>query len=147
MFLIITNQKYQPIPKQVKIDMAKVAVVLFLTAAALVSCHAVTDRPGACKLSDIHVSVAPTGKTVAAQPQYLVTIDNQCNCSQISVRVGCPGGLSSAEPLDTSKIRPEQGGNCLVNDDMPISKGSPITFTYASKTPQSFPVTMAVPHC
>ena len=132
------------------IDMAsapRAAVILFLAAAAVqISCHAANDRPGACKLSDIHVSVARTGRAVAGQPEYRVTIDNQCSCSQASVRVGC-GGLSSTVAVDQSKIRPESGGNCLVNDGMPISKGSPVTFTYAWKTPQSFPVTLAVPHC
>lgn len=125
----------------------KVASILFFAAAALICCHAVTDRPGACKPSDIHVSVVRTGKTVAGQPEYQVTIDNQCSCAQASVRVGCVGGLTSAEPVDTSKIRPESDGGCLVNDGMPIAKGSPVKFTYASKTQESFPVTMAVPHC
>ncbi|GJN04412.1 hypothetical protein PR202_ga21959 [Eleusine coracana subsp. coracana] len=124
----------------------KVTVVLFLAAATLVSCHEVTDRPGACKLSDIHVSVVRTGKTVSGHPEYHVTIDNKCSCAQASVRVRC-GGLPSAELVDESKIRAENGGVCIVNDGKPIARGSPVKFNYAWNTQQSFAPTMAVPHC
>lgn len=125
----------------------KVTVILIVAAAAvLVCCQADTDRPGACQLSDVIVTLVPTGRKVAGHPEYRVTFDNQCACAMASITVSCDG-LRSAEPVDESKIRPEAGGLCLVNDGMPIAKGSPVTFTYAWKTPQSFPVTMAVPQC
>ncbi|KAL6659880.1 hypothetical protein ACP70R_002709 [Stipagrostis hirtigluma subsp. patula] len=125
---------------------AKAAIILFLV--ALVGCRAVADRPGACKLSDIHVSATPTGKKVAGQPEFRVIFENHCSCPQASVRVSCPHGLRSIEPFDKSKLRMEAGWVCLVNDGLPIAKGSPVIFVYAWNSPQDFlPVLSAVPHC
>lgn len=124
---------------------AKVTTIILVLAAVICS-QAATDRPGACKLSDLHVSVVKTGKVVKEQPEYRVTIDNQCSCAQMSVRVRCDG-LPSIEAVDESKIRTEDGGVCLVNDGLPIAKGSPVVFTFASKTVPAFQPTLAVPHC
>ncbi|OEL32205.1 hypothetical protein BAE44_0006776 [Dichanthelium oligosanthes] len=124
---------------------AKATIIVFL--AAVICCQADTDRPGACKLSDLHISVVKTGKVVSGQPEYQVTIDNQCWCAQASVRVSCAGGLRSAEPVDESKIRAEDGGVCLVNDGLPIPKGLPVVFTGAWNTAPNFAPTLAVPHC
>ncbi|XP_004980511.1 protein TAPETUM DETERMINANT 1 [Setaria italica] len=122
----------------------KATIILFL--AFVICCQADTDRPGACKLSDLHISVVKTGKEVQGQPEYQVTIDNQCSCAQAIVTVHCDG-LPSVEPVDEGKIRTEDGGVCLVNDGLPIAKGSPVVFTFAGKTAPDFAPTMAVPHC
>lgn len=119
-------------------------IILFL--AAVICCQAQKDRPGACSLSDLQVSVVKTGKVVEGQPEYRVTITNQCSCPQMSVRVRCDG-LPSVEPVNEGMIRTEDGGLCLLNDGMPIPTGSPVVFTFAWKTAPDFQPTMAVPHC
>ncbi|KAL5200778.1 hypothetical protein ABZP36_021981 [Zizania latifolia] len=124
--------------------MAKAAVFLFL--AAVISSRG-ARAGGGCQLSDIRVSVAETGKVVEGQPEYEVTVDNGCSCPQNGIRVSCPGGVQSVEPVDESKIRAEDGGLCLINDGMPVAKGSPVTFTYAWKEPQDFTVVQATPRC
>ncbi|XP_062182093.1 uncharacterized protein LOC133886393 [Phragmites australis] len=127
-----------------------VKTTVLLVLAALICCH---PRMGnaqittaGCHLSDIHVSTVRTGKVVGGQPQYRVTIENRCSCPQNGVTVFC-AGLPSTEPVDESKIRTEDGGVCLVNDGMKFSRGSPVTFTYAWKTPQEFKPAMAVSRC
>uniref|UniRef100_A0A0D9WS65 LGC1 n=1 Tax=Leersia perrieri TaxID=77586 RepID=A0A0D9WS65_9ORYZ len=123
-------------------------VLLFLAAAAAVimSCDAAA---GDCKLSDITVTTARTGKVVAGQPEYEVTMANGCDCPQNGVWVRCAGGgVQSVEPVDESKIRAESGdGRCIVNDGMPVARGSPVTFTYAWSQQQDFPVDEATPRC
>ncbi|XP_006657142.1 TPD1 protein homolog 1-like [Oryza brachyantha] len=132
---------------------AKAAVFFFLAvgAAAVISCHAARSgaaiAAGGCQLSDITVTTARTGKVVEGQPEYEVTVANGCACPQNGIRVSCPGGVQSVEPVDESKIRAEDLGLCLVNDGMPVANGSPVTFTYAWAQPQDFAAAQATPWC
>lgn len=106
--------------------MANATVVFFfLAAAAVISCHAAragnstatAAAAGDCKLSDITVTAARTGKVVEGQPEYEVAVSNGCACPQNGVRVSCPaGGVQSVEPADESKIRADEAGLGLVND-------------------------------
>ncbi|KAL6653911.1 hypothetical protein ACP70R_007376 [Stipagrostis hirtigluma subsp. patula] len=127
------------------------ATVLLALAVLVAGGHARTAAAqtwaAGCNLSDIHVSTERTGKAVAGQPEFRVTIENRCRCPQNGVRVRCAAGLPSAEPVDESKIRVEDGGVCLVNDGMMVSRGKPVVFAYAWKTPQEFKPTMAVSRC
>ncbi|GJN32703.1 hypothetical protein PR202_gb21225 [Eleusine coracana subsp. coracana] len=126
---------------------AKVTIILFLCAAAQAYCHAATDHPGTCNVSDIHVTEVPTGKVVGGQPEYRVTFDNQCSCPIAFIEVQCVPYLPSTEPVDQRKIRYVASGMCVLNDKLPLSRGSPVTFNYAWKTPPSFNVTSGVPQC
>ncbi|KAF8739386.1 hypothetical protein HU200_013871 [Digitaria exilis] len=87
-----------------------------------------------------------TGKVVEGQREYRVTIKNKCSCPQADVKVRC-FGVNSVEPLDKSKIRPLDSDLCIITDGKPITKGTPVIFTYAFQTPQSFPVISAKPRC
>jgi hypothetical protein len=96
-------------------------------------------------MSDVHVSQVKTGKVVNGQEEYRVSFDNQCVCPVLNVVVRCYG-LDSAEPIDPKKIQVALGHNCVINDAYPIVKGSPMSFTYAPKTPpQPFPVVNIFP--
>ncbi|XP_062182091.1 uncharacterized protein LOC133886391 [Phragmites australis] len=122
------------------------ATVLLLVLAALACCHAGAagnGEQGGCQLSDIKVSQEKTRKVVEGQPEYRVTIENLCPCPQAYVNVHC-NGLPSVEPIDSSKIKVEDE-LCMVASEM--FKGSPVTFTYAWKTPQDFAVVSAEPQC
>uniref|UniRef100_A0A0E0LDK5 Uncharacterized protein n=1 Tax=Oryza punctata TaxID=4537 RepID=A0A0E0LDK5_ORYPU len=141
--------------------MANATVFFFLAAAAaaaaaVISCHAAragnaaatAAAAGDCKLSDITVTAARTGKVVEGQPEYEMTVANGFACPQNGVRVSCPaGGVQSVEPVDESKIRADEAALCLVNDGMPVAEGSPVTFTYAWKRPQEFAAAQATPRC
>ncbi|XP_062224575.1 TPD1 protein homolog 1-like [Phragmites australis] len=124
---------------------AKATILLFL--AALIGFHVQAgNAQGGCQLSDIVITQKNTGKVVEGQAQYRVTIENKCSCSQANVKVRC-FGVHSVEPVDKSKIRPMDSELCIIVDGKPITKGSPVTFTYAAKTPQDFPVVNAKPQC
>ncbi|KAG8089452.1 hypothetical protein GUJ93_ZPchr0011g28759 [Zizania palustris] len=114
-------------------------ILLFLVGSLVCSRIHGRDAPSVvndheqCDPSDIRISTEATGQVVGGQPEYKVTIDNQCVCPQGDVVLSCPDGIpSSAEPVDSSKIHVQTAGLCLVNDGLPIAKGSPVTFTYAA---------------
>uniref|UniRef100_A0ACD5ZW86 Uncharacterized protein n=1 Tax=Avena sativa TaxID=4498 RepID=A0ACD5ZW86_AVESA len=121
-------------------------VTIFLLVAALLICHLHIGDAKTCKLSDIQISAAKTGKLVEGQSEYKVTIDNRCSCPQAGVKLRCLN-FPSVEPVDGSKIRRVGSQLCLVANGGPITPGSPVTFTYAWKTPQEFTVVSANPRC
>lgn len=94
-----------------------------------------------CTGSDIAVNLVKTGSVVEGDPEYEVTVSNNCEkCTAVNVHVQC-FGLNSVEPVNKTAIRPEAGTDrCIVNDGKPISQGSPVKFKYAWLTPQDFPV-------
>ncbi|CAL4984574.1 unnamed protein product [Urochloa decumbens] len=130
-------------------SMFKTSVLLVL-AALMICSHAGTSNAmqygDACRLSDIHVSTAKTGKVVGGQPEYRVTIENICDCGQWTVVVAC-NGLKSTEPVDQTKIFSRGDGTCVVNAGNLISRGSPVVFTYAWNEPQAFTPTFAITRC
>lgn len=127
---------------------------ILLVLAALTCCHGSTGHGHGkgkrdeddCKLSDIKVSLVKTGKVVEGQPQYQVTIANKCICPQFDIHLRCLG-LPSVEPLDKSKIVAVDRELCLVAAGTLIFHDTPIVFTYAWKTPQSFTVVSAKHKC
>nr|CAB3446437.1 unnamed protein product [Digitaria exilis] len=124
---------------------AKANILLFL--AAIIGFHVQTgDAANGCQLSDILILQENTGKVVEGQREYRVTIKKKCSCPQADVKVRC-FGVNSVEPLDKSKIRPLDSDLCIITDGKPITKGTPVIFTYAFQTPQSFPVISAKPRC
>lgn len=128
----------------------KVTTVLLVLAALTFCCHGSSTSQGNkeddCHLSDISVSTVKTGKEVEGQPQYQVTIDNRCNCPQFDIHVRCLG-LPSVEPVDRTKITVVDSELCLVAGGTLVFHETPILFTYAWKTPQSFTVVSATPKC
>lgn len=97
-------------------------------------------------MSDVIVTEQYTNRIVAGQPEYRVTVENNCSCPQGAVKVRC-SGVASLEPVDHSRIRPLDSEFCIIADGEPISRGSPVTFTYAAQKAQDFPVVSAKPQC
>jgi hypothetical protein len=124
---------------------AKATAVLLVLAALTCCCHG-QNKDDDCQLSDIKVTAVKTGKVVEGQPQYQVTIDNQCICPQHDIRVRCLG-LPSVELVDTTKIVAVDSELCLVAGGTLVFHETPIVFTYSSNTPQSFTVVSATPKC
>ncbi|TVU32522.1 hypothetical protein EJB05_24253 [Eragrostis curvula] len=124
---------------------AKAMILLIL--AVLLRFHVEAGATqGGCRLLDIVVSQEVTGKIVGGQREYRVTIENKCTCPQVDVKVRC-FGISTVEDIDKTKIRPLDSELCVISNGKPIIKGSPVIFTYAFQTPQSFPVVTAEPRC
>ncbi|GJN04411.1 hypothetical protein PR202_ga21958 [Eleusine coracana subsp. coracana] len=126
------------------------ATTILLLLAALTCCHGSTPRGkkggDECKLSDITVSLVKTGRVIEGQPQYKVTIANKCICPQFDIRLRCHG-LPSVETVDKSKIVAVDREICLVAAGTLVFHDTPVVFTYAWKTPQSFTVASAKHKC
>ncbi|XP_022141896.1 uncharacterized protein At1g05835-like [Momordica charantia] len=82
-----------------------------------------------CSLGDISIKQEATEKRVGGQQEWLVTVSNNCVCSQYNVKLDCTG-FSSEEIVDSSKLT-NTGNECLINGGRPIFKSDPISFTYA----------------
>ncbi|KAF0896756.1 hypothetical protein E2562_027281 [Oryza meyeriana var. granulata] len=129
----------------------KATTVLLLAAAAALLCHihrgvVAGEDHGPCDPSDIHITTEKTGRLVGGLPEYRVTIDNECACSEGDVVVSCLDGLPSG--VDRSKIHVvTKDGLCLVNDGLEIVKGSPVVFTYAANAAIGLIFNNATPRC
>ncbi|XP_038989892.1 protein TAPETUM DETERMINANT 1-like [Phoenix dactylifera] len=106
------------------------AAVLNLLAASFVFLCILKAGSAHCTLSDIAVSQSKTGANVQGKPEYQVVIANNCICSQSSLLLKC-SGFNSAEPVDPYVFKPVGGGQCSVNNEQPVFKGSDITFKYS----------------
>ncbi|RWW40845.1 hypothetical protein BHE74_00053706, partial [Ensete ventricosum] len=102
--------------------------------------------PPICITSDIRVEQRTTGASVEGQPEYQVTVSNTCDCPQSKVMLLCYG-LNSVTDVDPRAIKPVDAKLCAVAGGRPLSKGTPVKFKYAWKTPQDFPVVSSEIHC
>ncbi|CAN6190496.1 unnamed protein product [Urochloa humidicola] len=130
------------------LPMATLILIVFALL-CLASTGAIAKDTEPCQDTDLKISTAPTGKMVRGQPEYRVTVDNQCSCPVSDVVLSCPDGLSSTEPIDRTKIHvvDNRGMLCLVYNGWPIQKGSPVTFTYAWRGTLGFTMYNATPKC
>ncbi|TVU16848.1 hypothetical protein EJB05_37005, partial [Eragrostis curvula] len=117
--------------------LAKAVTLLILT--ILIVYHVQAEG-----LSVVRHPQEKTGKIVEEQPEYRVTIKNDCSCPQADVKVRCYG-VDTVEDLDKSKIHPLDDERCIIAEGKPIPKGAAVIFTYAFQTPQDFPVVSAKP--
>ncbi|CAO2831252.1 unnamed protein product [Amaranthus hypochondriacus] len=86
-----------------------------------------------CGVSNIKVTTKRTGTTIEGQPQYAVTISNNCPCKQSSVYLRCLG-FSTVQPVHPSLLK-IKGDSCLINNGRPIIKGKPFSFKYSFLQP------------
>ncbi|URE09693.1 hypothetical protein MUK42_23878 [Musa troglodytarum] len=117
-----------------------------LCALLLLLCSIHGGRGQPCSTSDISVEQRKTGATVEGQAEYEVTVSNTCDCPQSKVMMLCYG-LSSVEAVDPRAIKPVNAKLCAVAEGRPLSKGTPVKFKYAWKTPKDFPVVSTEIRC
>ncbi|CAL9185839.1 uncharacterized protein LOC135613548 [Musa acuminata AAA Group] len=110
----------------------------------LCSIHGGRGQP--CSTSDINVEQSKTGVTVEGQAEYEVTVSNTCDCPQSKVMILCYG-LRSVVAVSPRAIKPVDAKLCVVAEGRPLSKGTPVKFKYAWKTPQDFPVVSTKIRC
>ncbi|KNA11977.1 hypothetical protein SOVF_130110 [Spinacia oleracea] len=86
-----------------------------------------------CGVSNIKVTTRRTRNTVEGQPQYAVTISNNCPCAQSGVYLRCLG-FSTVQPVNP-RVMKVKGNSCLINNGRPIVKGKSLTFNYSFLQP------------
>ncbi|KAL2907081.1 Protein TAPETUM DETERMINANT 1 [Bienertia sinuspersici] len=86
-----------------------------------------------CGVSNIKVTTKRTGTTIEGQPQYSVTVTNNCPCAQSRVYLRCIG-FSTVQPINPTVLK-VKGDSCLLNNGRPISKGRSISFKYSFLQP------------
>ncbi|KAF6158062.1 hypothetical protein GIB67_014856 [Kingdonia uniflora] len=83
-----------------------------------------------CSVSDIKVSQNTTGEIVKAQPEYEVTMSNNCICTQLNIEFNCTG-FQSVETPNATFIK--DGDTCVLNDG--VYGFESLKFKYAWATP------------
>lgn len=112
-------------------------------------CVCVCAGEALCSLSDLVVTQTTVpGQQIAGEPEYHVTVENRCICTQTGVKLSCAGFDSSPTRVDPSIIRHDGGGGgdlCTLNGGGPVTNGRSVSFYYAGKTRVSFtPVSSTV---
>lgn len=83
------------------------------------------------------MSKSGTGNTVEGKREWKVMVSNNCECTQMDVKLDC-NGFETSKAIDPS-ILSQSGVVCVFNDGQPIAPESQLNFTYAWDT--SFPFT------
>ncbi|XP_006662959.1 TPD1 protein homolog 1B-like [Oryza brachyantha] len=117
-----------------------------IAAFLLLFCLCSRSGEALCSLSDLVVTQAAVPGQVAGEPEYHVTVENRCICTQTDVRVSC-AGFQYPMPVDPSVIRRDGGDGdlCILNGGGPVTNDRAVSFYYAGKTRVSFaPVSSTV---
>ncbi|KAE8701592.1 hypothetical protein F3Y22_tig00110540pilonHSYRG00054 [Hibiscus syriacus] len=79
------------------------------------------------------VGQVPKGVEIKGQPEWKVTITNNCKCTQHELRITCHG-FQSVETVDPS-IFEQRGDKCLVNQGNALTGFGSVGFSYAWDPP------------
>lgn len=88
-----------------------------------------------CSVKTVKINQSKSGLLAENKPEWMVTITNDCPCSQLDLTLYC-NGYQTVKAVDPW-ILTSKGQTCLVNNGQPIYAFTNITFTYAWDT--SFP--------
>ncbi|XP_009130110.2 uncharacterized protein LOC103854892 [Brassica rapa] len=91
----------------------------------------VTQGQCRCAFSDLQIGAVRTGRQVAGQPEWKVTVVNTCNCPQKQVTLSC-GGFAPVNPVKPWLLRP-QGRTCLLINGEVMPAGATAEFAYAGQ--------------
>lgn len=69
------------------------------------------------------------GREIGGQPEWDVTVTNNCACSQSQIQLTCKG-FQSSESVDPS-VFAIQGDNCLLINGDPLRAFTSVNFSYA----------------
>lgn len=84
-----------------------------------------------CTVSDLQIGAVRTGRQIAGQPEWKVTVVNTCNCPQKQVILSC-GGFAPVNPVKPWLLRP-QGNTCLLINGEVLLAGATAEFAYAGQ--------------
>lgn len=83
-----------------------------------------------CSKGNITITQIQDGVILKNKQEFIVTIRNDCECTQQNVTLYCPG-FNSVESINP-KLLYTEGSLCIINDNMPMAPNGAITFLYAS---------------
>ncbi|KAI3852439.1 hypothetical protein MKX03_009402 [Papaver bracteatum] len=72
-----------------------------------------------CELSNIKISQTPTGVAIHGQPEYEVSVTNDCICTHLDVVINCPG-FHSVEGVSPSIFETTGGDLCTLKSGGPV---------------------------
>ncbi|EOA18731.1 hypothetical protein CARUB_v10007313mg [Capsella rubella] len=98
-------------------------VVLLLSMVSQGLCH--------CNFSKIQIGTVRTGREIAGQPEWEVTVINTCNCLQKHVTLSC-GGFAPVKRVEPWLLLP-QGRTCLMIKGEALPAGASAKFSYAGE--------------
>ncbi|XP_048601201.1 uncharacterized protein LOC125580574 [Brassica napus] len=91
----------------------------------------VTQGHCRCRSTDLQIGGVRTGRYIAAQPEWKVTVVNTCNCPQKQVILTCEG-FAPVNPVKPWLLRP-QGKACLLINGEVMPAGATVEFAYAGE--------------
>ncbi|QCE05551.1 TPD1 protein homolog 1A-like [Vigna unguiculata] len=99
-----------------------------------------------CSLNNINIGTARTGREIGGQPEWNVTVINNCSCQQSEIKLSCKG-FQSSESIDPSILSME-GDNCLLISGNPLKGFDTVNFSYAWDLPFiMFPLSSVIGPC
>ncbi|CAJ1967852.1 unnamed protein product [Sphenostylis stenocarpa] len=112
--------------------------ILFLTLVIQGSCD--------CSLNNINIGTTRSGREVQGQPEWNVTVINNCFCQQSQIKLSCKG-FQSSESIDPAILSME-GDGCLLISGNPMKGFDSVNFSYAWDPPfLMFPSSSVIGPC
>ncbi|ESQ53968.1 hypothetical protein EUTSA_v10026845mg [Eutrema salsugineum] len=91
----------------------------------------VTQGMCRCTFGDIQIGTVRTGREIAGQSEWKVTVINTCTCLQSQVTLSCQG-FAPVKPVEPWLLHP-QGNTCLLINGAALPAGATAQFTYAGQ--------------
>lgn len=93
----------------------------------------------ACSAKDIIVNVGPSGRQVQGKTEYMVFVNNFCNCPVEGIMLACPD-FQTVEPVNPIYMMQDHHGRCLINQSRAIPTNTHVQFNYSWNEQFAFPV-------
>lgn len=85
---------------------------------------------GQCTFANLKLSQVQGSVAVNSDPVWLVTVKNDCICSQLNIKLFC-SGFQTTLKIDPSILTIGKDGTCHLINDAPLHGFSNVTFSYA----------------
>ncbi|KAH7843850.1 hypothetical protein Vadar_021365 [Vaccinium darrowii] len=72
-----------------------------------------------CTLDNLNVFEERSGREIGGQPEWIVTVTNNCNCTRTGIVLACKD-FHTAGNVDTSLLVPTPDGRCLLKGGKPV---------------------------
>ncbi|CAN8326899.1 unnamed protein product [Cochlearia groenlandica] len=93
----------------------------------------VTQGLCGCTFDDIQIGTVRTGREIAGQIEWKVTVVNTCaTCLQSHVTLTCQG-FAPLKPVEPRLLQQPQGNTCLLINGADLPAGATAEFTYAGE--------------
>jgi len=86
-----------------------------------------------CSLNNINIGTVRSGREISGQPEWNVTVTNNCRCAQSQIKLSCMG-FQTVESVDPS-IFVKNGDTCLLINGNSLEASASVHFSYAWDPP------------